>query len=75
MSAPPFPCEPDEDNDVCWPCEILCDALQNPAAIDFTRTLPHRVAYHELDHAFWREPGRLVAPPPGRTDFEQEAPF
>lgn len=30
---------------------------------------------HIHDPAFWREPGRLVAPPPGRPDFEGEAPF
>jgi len=74
VSAPPFPCET-EDNDVCWPCEILVSALCDPGAIDFTRTVATAVYYHELDPAFWREPGRLVAPPPGRTDFEQEAPF
>lgn len=74
MSAPPFPCET-EDNDVCWPCEMLVNALTNPAAIDFTKTLPHRVAYHECDPALWREPGRLVTPPPGRSQEEQECPF
>ena len=30
---------------------------------------------HECDPAFWREPGRLVTPPPGRTQEEQECPF
>jgi len=54
---------------------MLVNALANPAAIDFTKTLPHRVAYHECDPAFWREPGRLVTPPPGRSQEEQECPF
>jgi len=77
VSAPPFPCET-EDNDVCWPCEILVSALGDMDALDLTKTQGHReiaVVFHIHDPAFWREPGRLVAPPPGRTDFEQEAPF
>lgn len=74
MSAPPFPCVT-EDNDVCWPCAEWVHALVDPGALDLTRFLPNRPVFHIHDPAFWREPGRLVAPPPGRPDFEGEAPF
>ena len=74
MSAPPFPCET-EDNEVCWPCEMLVSYLNDPSAIDLTRFLPNRPTFHVHDPAFWREPGRLVTPPPGRSQEEQECPF
>lgn len=78
MSAPPFPCVT-EDNDVCWPCEWIVNAIRYEMdALDLTKTQAHReicVVYHIHDPAFWREPGRLVAPPSGRPQEEQECPF